>query len=140
MKLVEYRSATVPVSQVKRLLSYAVGAATEEKLSRILDREYSEQNINLYLSTDGTTALGIIGIKRLGYSAEILHIAVHELMRHQGIGRRMIDDIRGLEEFRELIAETDHESVEFYRACGFSIHSRGDQYPGVERYRCTLKL
>lgn len=139
MKLIEY-SGIEEVSQVKQLLSYAVGSDAEEELNRILNQVYSKPNRTLYVVTDDTSVTGLVGIKRLGCAAEILHIAVHEQMRRQGIGRRMIDKLRILEKFTELVAETDHDAVEFYRSYGFSIHSLGEKYPGVERFRCTLKF
>ena len=67
---------------------------------------------------------------------EILHIAVDERKRHQGIGRRLIDAAVALESPREVQAETDHDAVEFYEHYGFSIQSLGEKYPGVERFQC----
>jgi ribosomal protein S18 acetylase RimI-like enzyme len=37
-----------------------------------------------------------------------------------------------------MVAETDNEAVEFYRATGFRVTSLGEKYPGVERYRARL--
>lgn len=38
----------------------------------------------------------------------------------------------------ELRAETDGDAVGFYRACGFSVVSLDEKYPGCVRYLCRL--
>jgi hypothetical protein len=39
-----------------------------------------------------------------------------------------------------IVAETDEESVQFYRNIGFIIRSLGEKYPGVERFLCTYEV
>jgi len=39
-------------------------------------------------------------------------------------------------EYTSIVAETDHEAVDFYRRYGFFITSLGEKYPGVERFLC----
>ncbi|QSO54055.1 GNAT family N-acetyltransferase [Alicyclobacillus curvatus] len=141
MTLVKYRNHLAPIELIKQLLSYAVGSASDEKLSNILEQVYSQGDSKLYvcIGKDGS-ALGIIGFKREGVSAEILHIAVDEHNRNGGVGRRMIDELLKLENLTELTAETDHDAVEFYRRYGFEIQPLGEKYPEVERFHCRLLL
>lgn len=140
MKLAKYRNQTTPIDQVNRLLSYAVGSSTHEKLSRILNEVYSQSNTKLYVFSDNDElVLGIVGFKRERDSAEILHIAVDEKKRNCGIGRKILDELLALENLVELIAETDHDAVEFYRRYGFTIQSLGEKYPGVERFHCRFQ-
>ncbi|MNP39986.1 hypothetical protein D3C76_1335850 [compost metagenome] len=35
-------------------------------------------------------------------------------------------------------AETDKDTVGFYKKIGFSITSLGEKYPGVERFECIF--
>lgn len=141
MTLVQYRNHLTPIEQIKQLLSYAVGSATDEKLRNILEQVYSQGDSKLYVFIDDDgSAVGLVGFKGEGVSAEILHIAVDEHQRNCGIGRRMIDELLMLENLTQLIAETDREAVEFYRRCGFEIQSLGEKYPGVERFHCRLLL
>ncbi|MCL6600332.1 MAG: GNAT family N-acetyltransferase [Alicyclobacillus macrosporangiidus] len=65
-----------------------------------------------------------------------MHIAVRPSERNKGLGRQMLKRIVSSSGITELYAETDRESVGFYRRCGFSIESVGEKYPGVERFRC----
>ena len=39
-------------------------------------------------------------------------------------------------EYTSIVAETDHEAVDFYRRYVFFITSLGEKYPGVERFLC----
>ncbi|WDL98467.1 GNAT family N-acetyltransferase [Alicyclobacillus sp. ALC3] len=139
--LVNYRNHLTPIEQIRQLLSYAVGSATDEKLSNILEQVYSQGNSKLYVYIDKDgCALGIIGFIREGVSAEIQHIGVDERKRNCGIGRSMIDELLMSEKLTEITAETDGDAVEFYRGYGFEIQSLGERYPGVERFCCRLVL
>ena len=71
--------------------------------------------------------------------AVIQHIAVLPEAQRQGIGRKLIQHLVHVHRFHYLEAETDRDAVEFYRRCGFAVHSQGEVYPGVERYRCILE-
>lgn len=67
---------------------------------------------------------------------EIKHISVDPLERGQGHGRIQIIELIQLLDPLEVHAETDHDSVDFYRNIGFIITSLGEQYPGVDRFKC----
>jgi hypothetical protein len=41
---------------------------------------------------------------------------------------------------KNVEAETDREADGFYRACGFTVHSLGEKYPGVERFQRIKKF
>lgn len=71
---------------------------------------------------------------------EILGAAVREDARGKGVGRALI--LRAAEAFPTLTAETDGDSVGFYRACGFSCTEFEHAFPDgfCTRYRCALKF
>ena len=52
----------------------------------------------------------------------------------------MILEIMTLEKPERVVAETDEEAVDFYRSLGFVVHSLGEQYPGIERFRCVYEV
>jgi ribosomal protein S18 acetylase RimI-like enzyme len=107
----------------------------DQKLSHILQCMYSDSAAKLYVwIEDDGAASGQIGWRVQGGALEILHIAVDEETRHQGIGRRLIDATVALERPHEALAETDHDAVEVYQHYGFCIQSLGEKYPGVERF------
>ena len=135
--LIDYRLSGVATRRITQLLAYAVGDGSDQKLSHVLQRMYSGAPAKLYVwIEDDREAVGLIGWRVQGGSLEILHIAVDEGKRHQGIGRRLIDAAVALERPHEVLAETDHDAVEFYQHYGFSIQSLGEKYPGVERFQC----
>ncbi|MGG4397007.1 GNAT family N-acetyltransferase [Paenibacillus thiaminolyticus] len=84
--------------------------------------------------------VGIVGIRKDGKEIEILHLAVHPELRGAGFGRGMILELIHQEQPDVVKAETDEEAVDFYRNIGFTIESRGEVYPGVERFTCIYEI
>ena len=67
-------------------------------------------------------------------------IAVAPRLRGRGLGRRLLEEMARVGDHAWLEAETDRDSVRFYRRCGFSISSLGEKFAGVERFRCRRAL
>lgn len=85
--------------------------------------------------------VGCLGLELLGQDrARIRHIAVVALHRREGIGREMIGEAQQRQGLAQLIAETDGEAVEFYRALGFTVRGLGSIDPAIERFRCELTV
>ncbi len=117
------------------------------ELSEFPDSEHVSRAIEQYRTTDDLSIMGyesegqIVGI--VGFRTEsnermtLRHIAVQPEARGAGFGRGMILEL--LHQFNpvSIEAETDEESVEFYRSIGFTIESIGEKTPGTERFRCT---
>lgn len=78
---------------------------------------------------------GILIIKE----GEILGIAVHQRVRGHGLGRSLI--AHAAQHFSTLSAETDDDSVGFYRSCGFECTRFERVFPdGISvRYKCIRK-
>ena len=66
------------------------------------------------------------------------HIAVLAASRRRGIGSALVSHVFDRFNLDELVAETDADAVGFYERRGFAVHSLGEKYPGVERFRCTF--
>ncbi|MGN4422491.1 GNAT family N-acetyltransferase [Bacillus cereus group sp. MYBK30-1] len=71
--------------------------------------------------------------------ARMYHIAVDEKYRNQGIALQMIKEIIRKYELTYIEAETDEETVGFYKKCNFNVESLGEKYPGVERFHCHFE-
>lgn len=80
------------------------------------------------------------GILILNGSAEIEGIAVAENARLKGVGRFMIEEVMRSEDLSLLKAQTDDDSIGFYRRCGFVDECVIIEYPNgsVTRYNCVL--
>jgi len=72
-------------------------------------------------------------------SAEVLHIGTRSESTGNGHGRQLLFAAADHLYLWQLTAETDDDSVEFYRRCGFRVY---ETQPRAERrrFRCGLSL
>ncbi|MEK0315921.1 GNAT family N-acetyltransferase [Cohnella sp. 56] len=108
-----------------------------DRIVEVLGAYRQDPKLNLQGYEDEGEMIGIVGYavnedKRL----VIRHIAVHPDERGKGYGRGIVLLLLGAENPASIEAETDEDSVGFYRSIGFTIHSLGELYLGTERYRC----
>jgi N-acetylglutamate synthase-like GNAT family acetyltransferase len=73
--------------------------------------------------------VGLVGICPKEGGMEIRHIAVALKQRRHGIGATLINYVRTLYPDKNRFAETDGDSVSFYRKHGFTCNSIGEKYP-----------
>ena len=79
-----------------------------------------------------------MGLKMEGPGKAIIqHLAVFKRYQNQGIGRALIQEAIKRFHLNLLKAETDEESVNFYRKCGFSTAPFKGPYG--KRFKCTLE-
>ncbi|OAO89065.1 hypothetical protein AXX17_ATUG04830 [Arabidopsis thaliana] len=144
-ELCEYDQVTVALSP-----SFCGGEEQSAYLLELFCEEFGLQLSQAEIWTDpGLTLYGykaddeIIGVvgSRLDENnvLEIRHIAVHPDERGKGYGRGIVLELLAKTNPDALVAETDDDGVNFYRAIGFTIESLGERFPGVERYRCTYE-
>lgn len=139
--LVDYRLGTIGADQAKALLAHATFTATDDHLNWLLTDLYTESAVSLYGWIEDGVVSGRIGIRKTAPAvAEILHLAVAEEHRRQGIGRWMVEAVVARHDLARLSAETDKDAVDFYRRTGFAVMSLGHLYPGTERFLCTLTV
>jgi ribosomal protein S18 acetylase RimI-like enzyme len=122
-------------ASVHRLLIDAFGSPAVA--FRAMER-YRSGDWRLYGYVDQSEVVACIGLEPLSpSSARIRGIAVAHRKQRRGIGRSLIGDALKVAG-SALVAETDRDAADFYRRCGFVVESLGEQYVGVERFRCTL--
>ncbi|SMC02405.1 Acetyltransferase (GNAT) domain-containing protein [Sulfobacillus thermosulfidooxidans DSM 9293] len=137
MYLTLYPDPYIAKDSLLNVLAYAVGNPKPDHLERLIAEVYTPSVASLYVLCEGTQVAAVIGIKHLpDFSGQILHIAVEKIFRHQGWGRFLIAEVVKREQLNRVMAETDGDTVDFYRRCGFVISSLGEKYPGVERFHC----
>ena len=100
----------------------------------------SDYSVRVYVCEDRGKKTGIMVLKFSNSTAEIIGIATSEKLRHQGMGRHLIQFVMESEHLERINAQTDDESVEFYRKCGFTEERIIADYPdgSVVRYNCIL--
>jgi ribosomal protein S18 acetylase RimI-like enzyme len=124
---------------VRSLLARSIGYPTTAKIAAVCERyRHDDRRILLGFERD-SVLVSYAGLELVGPSEAILwNIVVVPAAQGQGIGRAIVTYVRNRFARRQLVAETDRNAVGFYRACGFTIESLGERYPGTERFRCTL--
>ncbi len=138
--IVEDCSRELEKPRLWEVLAPAAYNPTPVRLAQIRERYRTEPTWRLLGGRSGAATIGCIGLE-LGTdnTATIRHIAVISERRGEGVGRALIQQALRTFALTQISAETDHDAVEFYRACGFAIQSLGEKYPGTIRFLCTYK-
>ncbi|HZG56633.1 GNAT family N-acetyltransferase [Paenibacillus sp.] len=126
--------------EIAELIGYSV-FPDPDRVQRAIAAYREDDALSLYGIESEGEIVGVIGFAMHPSNVmEIKHIAVRPDCRGAGYGRGLILEAIALTHPTSVIAETDEEAVEFYRAIGFEIESLGERFPGVERFRCTYSV
>ncbi len=100
----------------------------------------SDPSVRVYVCESRGKKTGMMVLRISDSAAEIIGIAVSEKLRCHGIGRRMIQYVMKSEGLERINAQTDDDSIGFYRKCGFTEERIVVDYPdgSVVRYNCIL--
>ena len=100
----------------------------------------SDPSVRVYVCESQGKKTGMMVLRISDSVAEIIGIAVSEKKRRQGTGRRMIQYVMKSEGLERIDAQTDDDSIGFYRKCGFTEERIVVDYPdgSVVRYNCVL--
>jgi len=125
---------------IREILEYSV-YADADKLNRTIEAYREDAGLELFGLDEEGEIIGLIGL-RMQVSGELTieHMAVSPDFRGLGYGRGLILEAIDKKSPSVVIAETDEESVDFYRNIGFEIESLGELYPGTERFRCIFEV
>ncbi|CAM3874095.1 GNAT family N-acetyltransferase [Deinococcus frigens] len=109
------------------------------RVARTLEAYRTERDRSLFVwGVDGQT-VSAAGVCVNGPTAEVLHIGTHPDVGGRGYGRELLHATAAHLNLSQLTAETDEDSVDFYRRSGFEVMeapARGRR----RRYLCTLIL
>lgn len=124
---------------IHELISLAI-FPEPERVDRAIEsyKNDPEQEIMGYFLEE--ELIGIVGYQiNDNNTLELKHIAVVPEEQGHGYGRGIILEILHQKSPRAIVAETDEDTINFYRSIGFTIESLGEKYPGVERFKCTYE-
>ena len=97
-------------------------------------------SVKVFVCENRGKRIGMMVLKSSGVAAEIIGIAVSDNARRKGIGKQLIQRVMETEHLERIKAQTDEDSIGFYRKCGFSEEKTVVEYsdgPAV-RYNCVL--
>lgn len=133
---VTFKSILISQPNLSEIISPSIGMATEQKIHSIL-KSYAMPNHHLIGAFLNEILIGVAGIEIAVENGTIKHIAISDRYRKQKIGKNLIIYIAKQFSLKHIVAETDDDSVEFYKKCGFQCFSFIAQYG--KRYRCDME-
>lgn len=119
----------------RALLQLAAELAADE-LERIVARELPA--FTVYGGFRGHEVAAFVGFRKSKDVVVIEYIAVDEAAQRTGLGSALVEAASRAAQNKPVVAETDDDAVDFYRALGFSVVAIGPDphWPGRARYRC----
>ena len=115
---------------------------SKEKFDKKINAFLNDDSVRIFACLSSKEVKGLIVICFLDqYKIEIIGISVDISARNKGIGSYMINKL--VDEYRVnyVLAETDNDSIGFYRKNNFKITEFIKIYDGkpIIRYKCELK-
>lgn len=123
--------------EVLTLLAPSVYNPTPERLKHRAEEYAADSNVKAYSCNNSEKYIGIVVFVTENGTTEILDIAVKPEYRKHGIGRKLIDFIFNRFPVDTIIAETDDETVGFYKRYGFAV-TPTKEFSDIRRYFCKL--
>ena len=114
---------------------------TYEKYKAQMEDYLSDPSVNIFVCISNGKKTGIMILNLSGDVAEIIGIAVSSNDRRKGAGKQMIQCVMEAMDLQSIKAQTDDDSIGFYRKCGFSGKRVVIEYPdgAAVRYDCVLR-
>ena len=99
-----------------------------------------DSSVKVFVSENRGKKTGMMVLKLSEAAAEIIGIAVSDNARRKGIGKQLIQRVMKSDNLESVKAQTDDDSIDFYRKCGFSEERIVIEYSdgSVVRYNCVL--
>ena len=99
-----------------------------------------DSSVKVFVSENHGRKTGMMVLKLSEAAAEIIGIAVSDNARRKGIGKQLIQRVMKSDNLESVKAQTDDDSIGFYRKCGFSEERIVIEYSdgSVVRYNCVL--
>lgn len=117
------------------ILADATGEATAEAAQIVIDRARAGGADRVLGGWLNDSLIAVYTIERDGMANQVTLIAVVPDQRRRGFGKMMLLDALRRSGRRPLTAETDDDSLGFYKACGFKMVGRRKHPSGIFRYR-----
>ena len=129
------------VLQTYEIYKHCMFMPTEEKFNIKVNQYLNDNSVKIFACFEQDEVLGVMVVSFIEQKKiESIGIAVNSSVRGKGIGSYMINQVVNDYGLLSVYAETDNDSVGFYRNNDFSIvefsEIYGDEH--VVRYKCEL--
>ena len=113
---------------------------TYEEYKAQMEDYLHDSSVKVFVCENRGKRIGMMVLRSSGVAAEIIGIAVSDNARRKGIGTQLIQRVMESEDLKSVKAQTDDDSIGFYRKCGFSDERIVIEYPdgAAVRYNCVL--
>ena len=108
--------------------------ATYEDFKAQMDIYLSNPSIKVFVYENRDIKAAMMVLDTSGNTAEIIGIAVSDKFQHKGTGKQLIQSVMESENLESIKAQTDDDSIGFYRKCGFVEEKVVITYPDGEGF------
>ena len=129
------------ILQTYGIYKHCMFMPTKEKFNNKVDLFLKDNSVKIFACFEQDEVLGVMVVSFIEQKKiEIIGIAVNSSVRGKGIGSYMINQVVNDYELLSVYAETDNDSVGFYRNNNFSVVEFSEIYGDetVVRYKCEL--
>ena len=129
------------ILQIYGIYKHCMFMPTKEKFNNKVDLFLNDNSVKIFACFEQDEVLGVMVVSFIEQKKiEIIGIAVNSSVRGKGIGSYMINQVVNDYGLLSVYAETDNDSVGFYRNNDFSIVEFSEIYGDepVVRYKCEL--
>jgi ribosomal protein S18 acetylase RimI-like enzyme len=129
------------ILQTYEIYKHCMFMPTEEKFNNKVDLFLNDNSVKIFACFEQDKILGVMVVSFIEQKKiEIIGIAVNSSVRGKGIGSYMINQVVNDYGLLSVYAETDNDSVGFYRNNDFSVVEFSEIYGDepVVRYKCEL--
>ncbi|MFT3899070.1 MAG: GNAT family N-acetyltransferase [Gordonia sp. (in: high G+C Gram-positive bacteria)] len=122
-----------------RRLLFLASDYDDTRIQRTVDDELPTMAV--IGTRDGERVTGFAAYLPHEETVVLEYIATAEDLRGGGVGRTLVEAIRQRHPGAAVLAETDDDAVDFYRAIGFLVRDGepDPRWPGRRRYECLLQ-
>lgn len=123
--------------EILDLMLKSMARGTVGRVQSAAEGIYSKQQGKFYKVEEDGKAIGILGLNRITKDRlELVHISVTDHNRKEEISKYMVDEVSRYHNAKEIRVETDFNTAQFYKKCGFKTKLTENEL-GLDEYVCT---
>jgi len=131
---IENHKEIITNKKINELIRLAMFNPTDGRVKTAADGIYGKQQGSFFVY-EKDEIVAILGGKRVDNAyVQIMHLAVEESFRKQGIARELIEYLKQAERVDEIIIESDGSDLEVLKKLGFKFTEEEDNMTGLVKF------